>query len=146
MQFPRPKSHGDTVFRALHEHGAMTMQQFVERCGNIGTMLSDTKQVFVRAAFIGFIKESDGVFSLMPFVAKYYDDMLTQGVPKQAVVRVPPRTPMPFRSTGKYILSIQCGRPGAMDYRDIPSIMAGERVAYEPLVITSSADKKGAAK
>lgn len=146
MKIPRVDSRAWRILKAFADYKKpMTFDQACAIHGHVGYPSKTLAEYREQVAVGNLVLITDGPrdwYQLSAAVQNYFDG-LDVVVKKVAVVTiVQPRTPVPFKSTGQYVLGIQSGRPGALDYQNIPSMMGGERVEYQ----TSGAPGEGTAK
>ena len=92
--FPRYGSSAYKICRLIHRVGKITLKQGIEHHKLFGAKPSDTREVYQKAVAMNYLCEIDGVFSLMPHVAKHFDNMADIQTVKQ--VGIAPMYRKPF--------------------------------------------------
>ncbi len=130
MKIPRNPSRAWTILAAFASVPyEMTFDQASAIHGHMGEYLSNTRTEYKRHVELKNLSYRNGAYMLTIPVRKHFDDL--GYVPAKAVgdvvlPRVAPEcVPLPVNS-----LRIQSGRPGAMDYQQLPSLIGGKRVEY----------------
>jgi len=130
VKIPRINSRSWKILKAFAENRMpMTFDSALAIHGN-AEHVSKTRAEYDDHVAVGNLIQV-GEFYKLSTPVRHYFDSLGGGEIKPVNKVVQPRAAVPFTAMGKYSLGIQCGRPGAMDYQKIPSLMGGERVAYQ---------------
>lgn len=129
MKIPRNPSRAWTILEAFASvKYPMTFEAASLIHGHMGEFPSNTRTEYKRHVDLKNLSHRDGAYSLSASVRKYFDDLVVPAkvVGDLVLPRVAPTSvPLPVNS-----VRIHCGRPGAMEYRDMPSLIGGKRVEY----------------
>lgn len=144
MKIPRIDSRAWQILKAFADSDRpMTFDQASAIHGHMGEFPTNTRSEYKNHVLIGNLILDGVVYRLNESVRNYFAGLHIEAKPELTNQVALPRTPTAWKAAGKYVLKIQSGRPGATDYQSIPSLMGGERVAYQS---ACRANDEGAAK
>lgn len=140
MRLPPKNSRAELILSALRA-GPATLEQGVERHTDFGIA-----RVKVRACYQSLIESGCAVLQGEVYALSDAAHQWFEGCPPVPLSLLPPAAasvspyrpaPRPLEGRRQRLME---PRPGAFSYRDVPSMMSGERVGYKSSIATSGTD------
>lgn len=130
MRLPQKGSRSEMILAHLH-HAPATARQGIERHGHFNLSITEIRWLYDGLVNTGCATVMDLVYTISVQARNYLDGALKQPEPARAAVG-PAYHPMPRPLSAKHMVSMPETRPGALDYRNVPSRMGNQRVPFAP--------------
>jgi hypothetical protein len=135
---PRYGSRCYRALMALFECGSMGAAEWLEMCGGKGSLSTFSRDVIDMLLRQHLIAKHDGDYRILPAGRchlGYAPPEESLGAPTPGRY-VGPRQPL----SAKHRPALRVMRPGAFDYREIPSVYAGKPVGYRSSITVQQKD------
>lgn len=135
---PRYGSRGYRALMALFECGAMGESEWLEMCGGKGSRAVFKRDVIELLLRQHLVARHDGDYRILPAGLRHLGYAPAEEAPGAPTPGryVGPRQPL----SAQHRPALRVMRPGAFDYRDIPSVYAGKPVEYRSSITVQHKD------
>lgn len=129
MKLPIKGSRGEQVLQCLHSAGPCAVAQVPRRHAEFRLHPGEIIAIYERLVAAGCVESKDGMYSLR-LQARRHLDQMTSPAPMAGTVAGPAYhpTPKPLDVSRTRIVTT---REGALDYRNVPSLVGSTRVPFK---------------